>query len=82
MTRNQALNIIYKEGLMNYNLNEDRYNKENELVIKHESDVWAVYSTDERSSIITGSKKIFIKEEDAWENLIKRLRADKVLREL
>ena len=57
MTRNQALNIIYKEGLMNYNLNEDRYSKENELVIKHESDVWAVYATAERSIIITGSKK-------------------------
>lgn len=82
MTREEAINIISKEGLENYNLNEDRYNRENELVIKHEADTWVVYATDERASMITGSKKIFSSDEEAWDNLIKRLRADKVLREL
>ena len=79
MTREEAINIILKEGLKNYNLNEDRYDKDDELVIKQEKDTWIVYATDERASEITGSKKIFIREEEAWENLIKRLRADKIL---
>lgn len=82
MTREDAINIISKEGLKSYNLNEERYNREDELVIKQENDTWVVYATDERASVITGSKKIFINEEEAWENLIKRLRADKILREI
>ncbi|MGL4106696.1 Imm59 family immunity protein [Clostridium sp. LP20] len=82
MTREDAIDIISKEGLKSYNLNEERYNREDELVIKKENDTWIVYATDERASVITGSKKIFINEEEAWDNLIKRLRADKILREV
>ena len=82
MTREDAINIISKEGLKSYNLNEERYNREDELVIKQENDTWVVYATDERASVVTGSKKIFINEEEAWENLINRLRADKILREI
>lgn len=82
MTREEAINIISKEGLKSYNLNEERYNREDELVIKQENDTWVVYATDERASVVTGSKKIFINEEEAWENLINRLRADKILREI
>ena len=82
MTREEAIKTITEEGLKNYNLNENRYNKENEVVIKYESDAWVVYATDERASVVTGSKKIFGSEVEAWDNLIKRLRADKVLREL
>lgn len=82
MTREEAIKIITEEGLENYNLNENRYNRENEVVIKYESDTWIVYATDERASTVTGSRKIFASEEEAWDNLIKRLRADKVLREL
>jgi hypothetical protein len=82
MTREEAIKIITQEGLENYNLNENRYNRENEVVIKCESDTWVVYATDERASTVTGSRKIFGSEEEAWDNLIKRLRADKVLREL
>lgn len=82
MTREEAIRIIIEEKLKNYNLNKDRNNKENEVVIKSENDAWIVYATDERASIVTGSKKIFENEDQALENLIKRLRADKVLREL
>lgn len=82
MKREDAINIISKEGLKSYNLNEERENREDELVIKQENDTWIVYATDERASVITGSKKTFINEEEAWENLIKRLRADKILREI
>ncbi len=82
MTEKNAKKIIREEKLINYNLNEDRYNKENEVVIKKEGDYWIVYSTDERASTVTNSKIIFENEEEAWDNLIKRLRADKVLREL
>lgn len=82
MTREEAIKIIKEEGLENYNFNENRYNRENEVVIKFESDTWVVYVTDERASTVTGSRKIFISEDEAWDNLIRRLRADKVLREL
>lgn len=82
MTREDAINIISEEGLKSYNLNEERDNRGDELVIKQENNNWVVYATDERASIITGSKKIFISEGEAWDNLIKRLRADKILREV
>lgn len=82
MIREEAIKIITEEGLENYNLNENRYNRENEVAIKCEFDTWVVYATDERASTVTGSRKIFASEGEAWDNLIKRLRADKVLREL
>ena len=82
MTREDAIDIISKEELKSYNLNEDRYNREDELVIKQENGTWIVYATNERASMITGSKKIFISEDEAWDNLIKRLRADKILRDI
>ena len=52
------------------------------MVIKQENGTWIVYATNERASMITGSKKIFISEDEAWDNLIKRLRADKILRDI
>lgn len=82
MTREKANRIIIDEGLKNFNLNEKRDNKENEVVFKCEHDKWTVYATDERANIVTGSKKIFESEDEALDNLIKRLRADKILREL
>lgn len=82
MTREEAIKIIIEEKLENYNINEDRYNRENEVVIKYETDKWIVYATDERASMVTGSKKIFENENEAWDNFIKRLRADKILRDL
>ncbi|WP_242850166.1 hypothetical protein [Clostridium polynesiense] len=57
MNVNEAIRIINEEKLQGYNLNEDRYNRENEVVLKHENDKWIVYATDERASVITGSKK-------------------------
>lgn len=74
MTREDAINIIKGEGLKSYNLNEKRDNREDEMVIKQQNDAWIVYVTDERASKITGSEEIFINEEEAWNNFIKRLR--------
>ncbi len=82
MTREEAIKCIEKEELIGYNFFEERYNKENEVVIKEDNGVWIVYATDERASKVTGSEKIFETEKEALENLIKRLRADKILREL
>jgi hypothetical protein len=82
MTREEAIRIIIEEKLKGYNLNEERDNKENEVVIKYENDNWIVYATDERASSVSGSKKIFETEDAAMDNLIKRLRADKAMREL
>lgn len=82
MTREEAIKCIEKEDLSGYNFFEDRYNKENEVVIKEENEGWIVYATDERASKVTCSEKKFDTENEALENLIKRLRADKILREL
>lgn len=82
MTRHEALICIEHEELKGYNFFENRYNKENEVVIRQENAQWIVYATDERASKVTGSEKRFESEEEALENLIKRLRADKVLRNL
>ncbi|MDF2792109.1 MAG: hypothetical protein K0S80_5211 [Neobacillus sp.] len=82
MTREEARIIIEKEDLKGFNWNEERYYKENEVGIKLENNVWIVYATDERASVVSGSVKEFEFEEDALDNFIKRLRADKVLREL
>lgn len=54
-----------KEDLRNYNLNEERSNKENEVTIKECNDKWIVYATDERASKIAGSEVVFEVENDA-----------------
>ena len=82
MTKEQALKIIEKEQLKHYNADEGRHHKENEVGICREKGGWKVYVTDERASIITGSESVFENENAAWENFVKRLRADKMLREL
>ncbi len=74
MTREDVINIIQSERLKSYNLNENRYNREDEVVIKQENNTWIVYVTDERASKVTGSEEVFISEKDAWSNFIKRLR--------
>lgn len=81
MTRSEAMQIILKEDLRNYNINEERSNEENEVTIKKCNDKWIVYTTDERASKITGSEVIFEVEDDAWDNFIKRLRTQKIFRE-
>lgn len=81
MTRRDAMQIILKEDLRNYNLNEERSNKENEVTIKEYNDKWIVYATDERASKIAGSEVVFEVESDAWDNFIKRLRTLKIFRE-
>lgn len=81
MTREEARLIIENEDLKGFNWNEEHYYKENEIGIKLEDNLWKVYATDERASVVTGSVKAFVFEQDAIDNFIKRLRADKVLRE-
>lgn len=44
--------------------------------------IWKVYTTDERASIVTGSVRKYDTEEEALDDFIKRLRADKKLRKL
>lgn len=51
MTRNQAIEIIEKENLHRYNLNENRYDTNDETVIKEKDKKWVVYATDERAGV-------------------------------
>lgn len=81
MTKEQALIIIKNEQLKNYNMGEGRSHRENEVGIHRENGLWKVYATDERASIISGSESTFETESVAWDNFVKRLRADKVLSE-
>lgn len=82
MNKDEAREIILVEKLENYNLNENRTNRENEVGLKFVNDKWIVYATDERASVVTGSCKEFDSEGDALANFIKRLRADKILRQI
>ncbi len=82
MNINEAEIIIQKEKLKGYNLNEDRYNRENEVVIMQKNDKWVVYVTDEKASKVANSEDIYHSEEEAVDDFIDRLRADKILREL
>lgn len=82
MNIKEAIRIIHDEKLQDYNMNEERDNRENEVVLRHENDKWIVYVTDERASKITNSQDTYSDEEEALDDFIDRLRADKVLREL
>lgn len=82
MERDKAIEIIHKEGLINFNMFEKRDNKENEVVILEQSGKWIVYVTDERASKITNSVDEYTTESEALDDFIERLRADKILREL
>lgn len=75
-----VLKIIKTEKLVGYNLFEKREHRENEIVIKKIGQDWIVYATDERASKVTGSEKVFITEESALDNFIKRTRALNLLR--
>ena len=74
MTRYDVEEIIVEEGLDSYSFFEDRADAENEIVIKTKNGEWTIYITDERASMITGSKETFDNEEDALVSFVKRLR--------
>lgn len=82
MNIKEAIKIIHDEKLQDYNMNEERDNRENEVVLRHENDKWIVYVTDERASKITNSQDLYSDEEEALDDFIDRLRADKILREM
>lgn len=82
MNIKEAIRIIHEEKLQDYNMNEVRDNRENEVVLRNENDKWIVYVTDERASKITNSQDTYVDEEEALDDFIDRLRADKILREL
>ena len=75
MNIKEAIKIIKDEKLQGYNMNEERYNRENEVVLSCENDKWIVYATDERASKVTNSQDIYFDEEEALDNFIDRLRA-------
>ena len=75
MNIKESIKIIKDEKLQGYNMNEERYNRENEVVLRCENDKWIVYATDERASKVTNSQDIYFDEEEALDNFIDRLRA-------
>ena len=82
MNAKEAIKIIQDEKLQGYNMNEERHNRENEVVLRCENDKWIVYATDERASKVTNSQDIYFDEEEALDNFIDRLRALNRLRGL
>ncbi len=73
MTRNQAVEIIEKESLQRYNLNENSYDTNNETVIKEKDGKWLVYATDERAGV-HGIIREYDTEDDALNMFIELLR--------
>ena len=82
MNIKEAMRIIQEEKLQDYNMNEVRGNRENEVVLKQKNANWIVYVTDGRASRIENSQDTYADEEEALDDFIDRLRADKILREL
>ena len=73
MTRNQAVEIIKKESLQRYSFNENRYDTNNETVIKENNEKWIVYATDERAGVY-GIIREYDTEDDALDMFIDLLR--------
>ena len=82
MNIKEAIKIIQDEKLQDYNMNEERNNRENEVVLRRENDKWIVYATDERASKVTNSQDIYLDEQEALDDFIDRLRALNRLRRL
>lgn len=82
MTKNEFMEIVNEEGLKNYNLYDENNLRSDELVLTKKNQNWIVYATSERASCVTSSEVIFDNESSALENLIERLRADKILASL
>lgn len=78
MNIKEAIKIIKDEKLQGYNMNEERYNRENEVVLRCENDKWIVYATDERASKVTNSQDIYFDEEEALDNFIDRQFSKKI----
>ena len=74
MNIKKAIKIIQDEKLQGYNMNEERYHRENEVVLRCENDKWIVYTTDERASKVTNSQDIYLDEEEPIDDFIRRLR--------
>lgn len=79
MTEIEAKEIIEKEKLRRFNWFDEHPIRENEVGITGEGNEWAVYVTDERASVVTGSVEKFTNKSDALINFIKRLRTEKIL---
>ena len=79
MTQLEAKEIIRQEKLKRYNWFNVQLQRENEVGITVDGDQWAVYVTDERASVVTGSITKFNNESDALGSFIKRLITEKLL---
>ncbi|TXC78491.1 hypothetical protein FS935_22775 [Metabacillus litoralis] len=79
MRKEEAKDIIKRENLRRFNWFNEHPLRENEVGIKVNGNEWEIYVTDERASIVSGSRKKFNNENEALDNFIKRLRIDKIL---
>lgn len=73
MNIKEAIKIIHENKLQYYNMNEERDNRENEVVLKHENDKLILYATDKRASKVTNSQYAYSNEEEALDDFIDRL---------
>lgn len=76
LTREEAEKII-KENYFhrNINMNENREDQPHEMVVRKIDNLWHVYRTGASGRQKNGSCMTFEKEEEAWGNLVMRLRA-------
>lgn len=72
MKQEEVKKIIEEEQLTRINWFEEFELKENEVGIKKNKDMWIVYVTDERASIVDGSEAKFANVEDAYDMLVRK----------
>lgn len=77
MTEREAIQIIKDEDLKNYNWFDNHEVQPNEVEITKRENVWIVATADERKTRI--STISYKSENEALNDFIERLRADKVL---
>lgn len=82
MTKEDALEIIKKEGLQGFRFFDDRAYKADEVVIDRSNSKWHVYVTSEKCAMLDVTLDEYDSESAALEDFIGRLRADKELREM
>lgn len=79
MNNETFFDIIKKENLMNLNFFEEQNLKSDQIVISKRNNKYVVFVTDERASCITGSEEYYTEEELALNDVLERLRANKIL---
>lgn len=74
MNQSEIKKIMEEEKLTRINWFNEQELRENQVGIMKENNLWIVYVTDERASVVDGSIIRFENEEEAYDMLLKKAR--------